>query len=57
MGKRPDDLINDRNSSRSFSSNGEYSHPLGFREKSWMLSQPLTLALSTTFENPSAMEI
>jgi len=33
------------------------SHPLGFREKNWMVSQPRTSALSTTFENPPAMEI
>jgi hypothetical protein len=47
----------DRNSSRSFLFKGRYFHPLGFREKNWMVSQPLTLALSTTFENPPAMEI
>ena len=31
--------------------------PLGFREKSWIVSHPRTFALSTTFEKPPAMEI
>jgi hypothetical protein len=49
--------MDDRNSSTSFLFRGEYFHPLGFLEKNWMVSQPLALALSTTFEKPPAMEI
>jgi hypothetical protein len=56
-GKRLEDWIDDRNTSTSLLFKGEYFHPLGFREKNWMVSQPLTQALSTTFENPPAMEI
>jgi len=35
----------------------EYFHPLGFLEKSWMVSQSRILALSSIFENPPAIEI
>jgi hypothetical protein len=49
--------MEERNSFTSSLFKGEYFHPLGFLEKNWMVSQPLTLALSTTFENPPAMEI
>ncbi len=49
--------MEDRNVSTSFLSRGEYFHPLGFREKNWMVSQPLASALSKIFENPPAMEI
>jgi len=56
-GKRVEDWMDDRNVLTSFSLSGEYFHPLGFREKNWMVSLPLTWALSTTFEKPPAMEI
>jgi hypothetical protein len=49
--------MEDRNASTSFLFRGEYSHPLGFREKNWIVSQPLASALSTILENPPAMEI
>jgi hypothetical protein len=49
--------MEDRNAFTSFLFRGEYFHPLGFLEKNWMVSQPLAWALSTTFENPPAMEI
>jgi hypothetical protein len=49
--------MDDRNAFTSFLFSGEYFHPLGFLEKNWMVSQPLAWALSTTFENPPAMEI
>src|SRR4030042_1709536 len=57
MGERLEDRMDDRNASTSGSSNGEYFHPLGFREKNWRVSQPRTSALSTTLEKPPAMEI
>ena len=56
-GESVEDRMDDRNCSTSFLLRGEYFHPLGFLEKNWMVSQPLTLALSTTFENPPAIEI
>jgi hypothetical protein len=49
--------MEDRNASTSFLFSGEYVHPLGLREKNWMVSQPLVSALSTILENPPAMEI
>jgi hypothetical protein len=57
MGERWVDWMEDRNASTSFLFSGEYFHPLGFREKNWIVSQPLALALSTILENPPAMEI
>jgi hypothetical protein len=56
-GERWEDGREDRNASTSFLFRGEYVHPLGLREKNWIVSQPLTRALSTTLENPPAMEI
>lgn len=56
-GESVEDRMDDRNCSVSFLLRGEYFHPLGFLEKNWMVSQPLTSALSTTFENPPAIEI
>jgi len=56
-GKREEDRMDDRNTSASVLFRGEYFHPLGFREKNWMVSHPLTVALSRTFENPPAIEI
>jgi hypothetical protein len=48
IGTRPEDWTDTRNAFTSFSSIRSYFHPLGFREKSWIVSQLLTLALSTT---------
>jgi hypothetical protein len=56
-GERSEDWMEDRNVSTSFLFKGEYFHPLGFREKNWIVSQPLASALPTILENPPAIEI
>ncbi len=56
-GKRGEDERDDRKDSASFLFRGEYFHPLGLREKNWMVSQPLASALSKIFKNPPAMEM
>jgi hypothetical protein len=56
-GERREDWMEDRNALTSFLFKGEYFHPLGFREKNWIVSQSLALALSTILENPPAIEI